>query len=83
MKPTFKFEDGEKHETHASVKRRIASKFGFQPSKIILMEGSEHPEHEGYVYDHVSFQVCGLGYACDFDQEQVWMDPAYNATRTY
>ena len=81
IKSTFKYEDGEKHETHASVKRRIAAKFGFQPSKIILLEGSESLQPEGYVYDGISFQVCGYGYSTDFDQ--VWMDPVYNIMPVY
>lgn len=75
-KVTFKSENGVKYETHASIKRRISEKFGFQQKKIILMEGSSSSSFGGYICDSVAFQVCGLGYWTDFETLQ--MDPAYN-----
>lgn len=51
-------------ETKASIRRRIAETWGFQYSKITLLEAS----HDGTgVCDWVSFEVSGITYRTDFN----------------
>lgn len=79
-----KDENGNMVETNASIKRRIADAFGFQPGRIVLMEASyrsfEGPKGKTHCYcDQVSFQVNGKGYSTGHFFDELLMNPAYDA----
>ena len=53
-----------REESKTSIRTRISKRFGFQPSKIILLEGS----FRGGRCMSVAFCVCGLGWETDFSE---------------
>lgn len=70
--PTYRRnEDGRLQETNASIMRNIASTFGFQYKKIILLEASFYTvegSEEDFTYCHdCTFCVCGVAYWTNFD----------------
>lgn len=83
-KTTYKKDEyGTMVETNASIIRRIANKFGFQQSRIVLCEASyvSFERHDGKRFsycNHVDFRVNGYGYSTDLDM-CLMMNEAYNA----
>lgn len=74
-------ENGCMEETHESVKLRIAAKWGFEPSRVALMEADmkamfELGREQFNVYSAVRFQVNGKGWSTDF--EDLVAAPAYD-----
>lgn len=66
--------DGTYEQTQPSLRRELASTFGFQTSKIVLLESSSynwHIEQDSRlvfrVVDWIAFSVCGLGYSATFN----------------
>ena len=77
-------ENGCMEETHGSVKLRIAAKWGFEPSRVVLMEADmkamfELGREQFNVYSSVRFQVNGKGWATDF--VDLVASPAYDGEK--
>lgn len=74
-------ENGCMEETHGSLKRRIHAQWGFDPSRIVLMEADmkamfEVGRTQYNLYSSVRFQVNGKGWATDFTD--LVASPAYD-----
>lgn len=71
-----------RHETKASIKRRISENFGFKAKSITLLEASYDrlfvDNGIGYlIADKVAFSVNGIGYTTDF--QGLTMNEAFDA----
>ena len=72
--------DGVRHETNASIKRRVSKVFGFKTKSVVLLEASFRSfQLDGIRYCYctsVDYAVNGLGYSTDF--ESLTMNEAFN-----